>query len=128
MKTLTISLLLAFAAILPTTHAADPVKEKSLKHVVSFKFKKEATPEQIKKVEVAFAALKGKISVIAGLDWGTNNSPEGLNKGFTHCWVVTFKTEKDRDAYLVHPEHKAFVDILKPVLDEPFVIDFWTKE
>jgi Stress responsive A/B Barrel Domain len=42
--------------------------------------------------------------------------------------VVSFKTEKDRDIYLEHPEHKAFVQIVGPVLDDVFVIDFQSKK
>jgi hypothetical protein len=37
---------------------------------------------------------------------------------------VSFKSAKERDAYLVHPAHKAFVDILKPLLDDVMVVDF----
>jgi hypothetical protein len=51
-----------------------------------------------------------------------------LADGFTHCFIVTFKTEADRAVYLPHPEHQKFVEILKPILEKPFVIDFWTKE
>jgi hypothetical protein len=50
-----------------------------------------------------------------------------LDKGFTHGYILTFRSEKDRDAYLVHPEHQAFVDIVKPVVADVFVIDFWGK-
>ena len=120
MKTLFV---LAVSAFLTMSAAADPV----LKHVVCFKFKPEATADQIKKVEAGFVALKGKIPQVASLEWGTDNSPEKLADGFTHCFIVTFKTEADRDAYLPHPEHKKFVELLKPVLEKPFVIDFWTK-
>lgn len=100
------------------------VKAKKIQHVVCFKFKDKASQEQIKEVENAFAALKKKIPEIDKLEWGTNNSPEGLNKGFTHCFIVTFPNEKAREIYLPHPEHKAFVAILKPILDDVFVIDF----
>jgi hypothetical protein len=99
-----------------------------LYHVVSLKFKPGSTPEQIKGVEDAFRALKGKISEIKTLHWGTNVSPEKHDKGFTHCFVLTFATEKDRDAYLVHPDHKAFGKTLGPVFGDVFVIDFWGKE
>lgn len=101
--------------------------EGSIRHVVIFKFKESATEADIKKVEDAFAALKGQIPQIRDYEWGTNNSPEGLSKGFTHCFLVTFDTEADRDAYLPHPAHKAFVEILKPHLEEPFVIDYEVK-
>ncbi len=99
-------------------------KGKKIQHVVCFKFKEDATKAQIKEVEKAFAALKGKIPEIDRLEWGINNSPEGLNKGFTHCFIVTFPNEKAREVYLPHPDHKAFVEILKPILEDVFVIDF----
>ena len=104
----------------PTAFAADG----PIFHVVHFKFKKDATPEQIKKITDEFAALKTRISEVESLDWGTDVSPEGLGKGFTHCWILKFKNASDRDAYLVHPAHKAFVALLKPILDEPLVVDF----
>jgi hypothetical protein len=100
----------------------------SLQHVVCFKFKATASPAEIGKVEMAFAALKAKIPEIASLAWGTNVSPEQLNKGFTHCFILTFKTEKDRDAYLVHPDHKAFGKLVGPAVEDVFVIDFQAKE
>ncbi len=99
-----------------------------LYHVVAFKFKADATPEQIKEVEDAFEALKGKVAEIKSLEWGTNVSPEKHDKGFTHCFVLTFKKEADRDAYLVHPAHKAFGALVGPVMDDVFVVDFWGKK
>jgi hypothetical protein len=97
-------------------------------HIVHFKFKADAKPEDVKKVEAGFAALKGQIKEVETLVWGTDSSPEKLSDGFTHCWIVTFKDEKARDAYLVHPPHKAFVDVLKPVLEKPLVVDFIPKK
>ena len=99
-----------------------------LQHVVSFKFKNSATPEEIKKVEDAFRALKEKIPQMVNLEWGTNVSKEKRDKGFTHCFIVTFKSETDRDTYIAHPDHKAFGKTLGPVLEDVFVIDFWVKE
>ena len=98
-----------------------------LLHVVSFKFKESASKEQIKAVEDAFGALPSKIPGIASYKWGTNVSPEKHDKGFTHCFILGFKTEKDRDEYLVHPDHKAFGKTLGPALGDVFVIDFWAK-
>ena len=116
----TLLTLISIAMITASALAADG----PIRHVVHFKFKKEATAAQVAKVTEAFAALKVKIEAVDSLEWGTNSSPEGLDKGFTHCWIVNFKTAKDRDAYLVHPAHKAFVEILMPVLDEAIVVDF----
>jgi quinol monooxygenase YgiN len=103
------------------------VPGKLLRHVVLFKFKDEATPDDIHKVEEAFRDLPDIIHGIKGFEWGKNNSPEHLNDGFTHCFVVTFSSEKDRDAYLPHPAHQAFVALLKPYLDKAMVVDYWAE-
>jgi len=106
----------------------DANKGGELFHVVSLKFKPGATPEQIGLVEKSFEGLKQTIPGIKSLKWGTNVSPEKYDKGFTHCFVLTFASDKDRDAYLVHEDHKAFGAVLKPVMEDVFVIDFWSKQ
>jgi hypothetical protein len=119
------TLVLLTLTLLAVTMSA-PAAEK-LEHVVSFKFKSTAMPDDIKKVEAAFRDLKTKIPQIVSFEWGTNVSKENHDKGFTHCFVLSFKTEKDRDDYISHPEHKAFGKLLHPFLDDVFVIDFWAK-
>ena len=74
--------LLISSMTLKSADKTNSVFSPKLQHVVAFKFKEDASKEQIRKVEKAFVALKGKIPEIADLEWGTNNSPEGLNKGF----------------------------------------------
>jgi Stress responsive A/B Barrel Domain len=101
---------------------------KVLRHVVLFKFKDASSTADVKKVEEAFAALPDKLPQIKSYEWGKNNSPEGLNQGLTHCFILTFSSEKDRDDYLVHPDHKAFGKILGPHLDKVTVVDFWTEK
>jgi hypothetical protein len=120
MKLLLLFLFAAVAVLTVSAQAADG----PIKHVVSFKFKDGADPAKIKHVEEAFAALKGKIPLIQSLEWGTNVSPEKHSHGYTHIWIATFKDAADRDAYLVHPDHKAFAGSLKDVIDDVFVIDF----
>lgn len=100
---------------------------KTLRHVVLFKFKEGTTEKDLKAVEMAFAGLPAKIPEIVDFEWGTNNSPEGLEKGFTHCFFLTFKSEADRDTYLPHPDHKAFGEIVKPHLEDVLVVDYWVN-
>lgn len=126
-KLFLLTALIALIGFASTAPAEDAGKGK-LRHVVAFKFKPDATPAQIKEVEDAFRALKTKIPQIASLEWGTNCSPEKHDKGFTHCWILTFNSAADRDAYLPHPAHKAFGKSLGPVLEDAFVVDFWAKE
>lgn len=98
-----------------------------LRHVVLFKFKEGTTKDQLHKYETAFASLKNKIPEIISFEWGLNNSPEGLEKGFTHCFFVTFLSEEDREIYLPHPDHQAFVSLIDPSVDDVLVVDYWTK-
>ena len=114
---------LLVSGIIMNAHAAD-----KLQHVVSFKFKTTAAPPDIKKVEEAFQALPKQISQVQSLEWGTNVSKEKRDKGFTHCFLLSFKSEADRDAYIEHPAHKAFGKLVGPVLDDVFVLDFWAKD
>lgn len=99
----------------------------NLRHVVLFKFKESASQADIKKIELAFNEMVSKIPMIKDYEWGTNISPENLNKGFTHCYFLTFNSEKDRDEYLHHPAHLALGDILSPSLEDVLVVDYWTQ-
>lgn len=110
-----------------TTTMQKAISKQQLRHVVMFKFKESSTAADIQTVENAFAALPSKISVISDFEWGTNNSPEGLDKGFTHVFFVSFDSEADREIYLPHPAHKAFVEVLKPHLEDVMVMDYWSK-
>lgn len=98
-----------------------------LRHVVLFTFKESSTSIDIKKIEEAFNELPSKIPEIKDFEWGINNSPEKINKGFTHCFILTFQSEKDRDIYLPHPDHLAFGKLLNPYLEDVLVIDYWAK-
>jgi Stress responsive A/B Barrel Domain len=104
---------------------AQDTQAKPLRHVVLFKFKDSASKEQVEKLVNEFRGLSKKIPTIAEFEYGVNNSPEGLNEGLTHCFLVTFKTEKDRDAYLPHAAHKDFVEQLLPHLDKAVVVDYF---
>lgn len=131
-----LALLLLAAAFLASTlgavdvAAADAPKKGrgKLVHMVAFKFKDSASKDDIRKVEQAFAALPAKVPQIASFESGTNVSPEKLDKGFTHGFLLTFHSQTDRDEYLVHPDHKAFGALIGPYLADVFVIDFWAQK
>ena len=127
MKRIVTLLSLIGLGVLQVSAQNEKESQKLLRHVVLLSFKEGSTPDQIKVVEDAFAELPKKIKEIKAFEWGMNNSPENLNQGFTHCFFVSFASEKDRAIYLPHPEHKAFVEVLKPVMDKVLVIDYWSK-
>ena len=129
MKTFTLLTVAAICvAFCSHARAAEGKEGKLLYHVVSIKFKSEATAEQIKAVETAFRELKTKVPGVLSLSGGTDVSPEKRSHGFTHCYVLTFASEKDRDAYAVHAAHKAFGKLLGPVMEDVMVVDFWPQQ
>lgn len=121
-----LGLALAFSFIAMSV-SSSLAAEAPYRHVVFFKFKHSATPEQVAGIEQAFIELSRKVETVKGFEWGTNVSPEGLNQEFTHCFLVTFKDRAGLDVYLPHPAHEAFVAQLKPLLDKVCVLDYVAK-
>jgi hypothetical protein len=110
--------------VLALMTTAAPAADAPYRHVVFFKFKDSATPDQVQGIEKAFIELAGRIETVKGFEWGTNVSPEGLNDGFTHCFFVTFKDKAGLEVYLPHAAHQEFVGTLKPLLDKVCVLDY----
>ena len=101
----------------PATQVTDrvalaPLPPGAVRHAVVFKFKPGATDAQIAELTRAFGALKDQIPGILAFEHGVNHSPENMNQGFTHVYVMTFESAAARDAYLPHPAHKAFGDLV----------------
>lgn len=111
-----------------TSAQSKEAPRKVLRHVVLFKFKEGTTKEQVKAIETAFGGLPSKIDTIRDFEWGTDVSPEGKSKGFTHCFFVTFADEKGRDVYLPHAAHKDFVKLVGPHVEDVCVVDYWTQK
>ncbi|HOZ48614.1 MAG TPA: Dabb family protein [Candidatus Hydrogenedentes bacterium] len=134
MKNVLVIPVLLFAVLLTgcvTTVGAKcviPEPKPVLRHVVLFQWKEEATPGQVRAIEKAFSALPSKMGIIEDFEWGTDVSVEQLADGFTHCFVVSFANEADRDEYIAHPAHKAFVDLMGPSMNKVLVIDFWARD
>ncbi|MFP6586509.1 MAG: Dabb family protein [Pirellulaceae bacterium] len=124
--TIIIGLLLGlFVSCLTTSQVGADDKDKSVyRHVVMFQFNEEVSKTQVTEVEDAFMALSGKIDTIVDIEFGTNVSPEELNDGLTHCFLVTFKNKAGLEVYLPHAAHQKFVDLVKPRLEKVMVIDY----
>lgn len=125
-----IGLFLAPMTHLPAQDSAAGSAESSapFRHVVFFKFKEGTPAAEIAEIEKAFGALKSKIATIVDFEWGTSESVENLNDGFTHCFFVSFADKKGLETYLPNPDHQAFVALIKPKLEKAFVFDYTAKK
>lgn len=112
----------------PESSTTMSTPEKLLRHVVIFKFNDDSSEEDVNRLNDAFNALPDAIPAIKDFEWGLNDSPENFHQDFTHCYLVTFASEEDRDSiYTPHPAHQSFVKSLQPHLEKVFVVDYWTN-
>ncbi|MEP9375395.1 Dabb family protein [Aquabacter sp. CN5-332] len=78
-----------------------------IRHVVFVRFRKDVPPQEI---EAILRQLQDLCAVLPGMTHfagGPNVNPEGLDQGFTHAFSCDFVDAAARDAYLVHPAHRA---------------------
>jgi hypothetical protein len=98
-----------------------------VKHVVLLKFKDGTEPAQIDTFYDHLRALKDVIPGIEGFIGGPYTSHEGLNQGYTHGFIVTFKSAAARNGYLPHPEHEKVKNEILPFVAQIVAFDFETE-
>ncbi|KAL1896399.1 hypothetical protein Sste5346_004785 [Sporothrix stenoceras] len=108
----------------------------SVVHTVLFQFSADADPEKVKETCRHFISLKAACvsattsqPYILSIKGGKDNSPEGLQGGITHGFVVEFASAADRDYYVkTDPAHQAFVKSLDGLVTKAVVVDFSNGE
>ena len=98
-----------------------------IRHCGFFEFKPEVPQEEIDECFVRLLDMVGKVDGLQKIEHGPHKSDEGLQKGFTHAFVMTFDSFEARDKYLPHPVHLAVVDYIQPRLADIVVCDFEVK-
>ena len=78
-----------------------------IRHIVLVKFDPCLPQGEIDAVFGELAALQRVVPGMRSFEAGPNISPEGLARGYGHAFVVDFADMAARDAYLVHPAHRA---------------------
>ncbi|KAK4234244.1 hypothetical protein C8A03DRAFT_37984 [Achaetomium macrosporum] len=104
----------------------------SVTHTVLFRFKSDVNPDEVKAACARFLSLKNtcirpasNVAYIKSLKGGKDNSPEGLQNGITHGFVVEFDSVEDRDYYVSKdPSHLAFVASIDGLVEKAVVVDF----
>ena len=92
-----------------------------IEHIVLFRWKPEATTDQIAQGMNALRGLQNSIPGIVALACGADFS--GRAQGYTHALVIRFSDRAAFDFYGPSPAHQAAVNTyLRPILQD--VIDF----
>jgi hypothetical protein len=95
-----------------------------IKHIALVKFKEGTSEEQVSQLFEHMLDLTENVPGIEDYVSGANSSPEGLNQGFTHAFVMTFSDAPARDAYLANQEHERVKAEFMPHIDSVIVFDF----
>jgi hypothetical protein len=77
-----------------------------IRHCVWVKFRADVPASEKQAIYDQLAALRGHLGGIAGMSFGPNVSPEGLQQGFTDGFTIDFVDAGARDTYLVDEAHK----------------------
>ena len=99
-----------------------------VEHIVLLKLKSEVTPAQLETLSDVLLGMTDEISGIESITAGTNNSPEGKSQGYTYGFIVRFRDEAARDAYLPHPFHRQVAsEHIRPLVEDVLVFDYQTS-
>jgi len=96
----------------------------SIAHMVILKFKPGVSDETIDGIFAQLGELKQLIPGILRFAGGKYSSGEGMNKGFTHGFLMEFETAAARDTYLPHPEHERVKGAILPHVTDVIAFDF----
>jgi Stress responsive A/B Barrel Domain len=105
-----------------------PPSKQAVTHMVLLRVREDVPRNMVENVFEEIGALQSKIAGILSYAWGPNSSPEGINRGYTHGFCMTFVDSGARDAYLPHPEHervkKAVLSVADGGIDGLLAFDF----
>ena len=77
-----------------------------IRHIVLVKFKDDLDPAEIDDIFAELHSIEGKIDGLLSITSGRSESPEKIERGYMHGFVVDFADWAALDRYQIHPDHK----------------------
>lgn len=77
-----------------------------IRHIVLVKFKDDLDPAEIDDIFAELRSIEGKIDGLLSITSGRSESPEKIERGYMHGFVVDFADWAALDRYQIHPDHK----------------------
>jgi hypothetical protein len=77
-----------------------------IRHIVLIRFQPTVSENQIAALFAELHQLKGKIAGVLSITSGKSESPEQIERGYIHGFVVDFADWGALQAYQDHPDHK----------------------
>lgn len=77
-----------------------------IRHIVLIRFQPTVSQARIDDLFAELHQIKGKVPGILAITSGKSESPEQMERGYMHGFVVDFSDWAALQAYQDHPEHK----------------------
>lgn len=94
-----------------------------VEHIVCFKLKPEATPEQEQKLIDLLQGLKTQVPTVIDLTAGKTFVPK-RGAGYTVGLVARFNDKAGLEAYGPHPAHQALIGYINEVCESVMAVDY----
>ena len=78
-----------------------------IRHIVLTKFKSDVSEETIKGIYAGLASVAEKLPGAANFTGGRSESPEQIERGYMHGFVIDFVSWDALETYADNEEHKA---------------------
>jgi hypothetical protein len=95
-----------------------------VKHIGLLKFKEGTSSDQIDGIFNDLLDLSEALPGIEDYVAGPNCSGQGLERGYTHGFIMTFADQAALNAAVTHPEQQRVNGVIEPQLDSMLVFDF----
>jgi len=78
-----------------------------IRHIVLIKFKPDVAEDTINALFAELRAIETQVAGILNIISGRSESPEKIERGYMHGFVVDFQDWDALESYQQHPDHKA---------------------
>lgn len=97
-----------------------------IRHIIMFKFTDVKNNvdrlEKAEKMKIAFSPLKSEIEIVQSYEFGINSRKTDYS--YDVIIISEYKTWKDLDTYIKHPEHQKAIILCKDITKEKAVVDY----
>jgi Stress responsive A/B Barrel Domain len=78
-----------------------------IRHIVLVKFKDTISADTIASIFLDLAAIKQKLKGVLSITSGKSESPEKIERGYLHGFIIDFVDWQALQNYQDHPDHRA---------------------
>jgi hypothetical protein len=79
-----------------------------IRHIVLVRFRSEVSQPVIEDLFAELHEIEGKVPGLLSITSGRSESPERIERGYLHGFVVDFADWAALEAYQKHPDHERF--------------------